>query len=378
MLNENSNIDNTREIQSNVDYRVYDSVKIENYSDEHYIASYITTSHIQWITGEDLQNFLPINSLTKEIIKQRLDKGHDVFIRKDWNKESNEVLPVHVSYAERPSLQNYLRRIVYFVNGFIQAPMANTNAAVIYGFNVLNNKFIENGFVFSEQNRSLKYIDIMDRAEELESQEPDGPKLSEDLMKDLEKYIEYRNILDRTYFIWNLKEELLDKLKELAKYQAQSATSIYLINVNKQDKTHSFKLKRNVLSFIDENEQEKSIDLDFMKETPEETEDIDLILRNELKEVFEREFEDEQGLERKYSEFIDSINVLFNAEESAKTQTETQTETQSMQDANATILNFCTILSIFLLKIDEHQRKKEMDQLVKEFTTKVNTLNMTL
>ena len=377
MLNENSNIDNTREIQSNVEYRVFDSVKVENYSDDHYIASYISTSNFQWITGEDIKNFLPINSLTKEIIKQRLDKGHDVFIRKDWNQESNEVLPVHVSYAERPNLQNYLRRIVHFVNGFIQAPMANTNAAVIYGFNVLNNKFIENGFVFSEQNRSLKYIDIMDRAEELESQEPNGPELSEELMKDLEKYIEYRNILDRTYFIWNLKEELLDKLKELAKYQAQSATSIHLININRQDKTHSFKLERNILSFIDEKEHEQVLDLDFNKETSAETEETaetDLILHNELKEVFEREFEDEQGLKRKYSEFVDSINILFNEEESI----ETQTETQTVQEANATILNFCTILTIFLIKINEHHRKKEMDQLVKEFTTKVNTLNMTL
>lgn len=378
MLNENSNIDNTHEIQSNVEYRVFDSVKVENYSNDHYIVSYISTSNFQWITGEDIKNFLPINSLTKEIIKQRLDKGHDVFIRKDWNQESNEVLPVHVSYAERPNLQNYLRRIVHFVNGFIQAPMANTNAAVIYGFNVLNNKFIENGFVFSEQNRSLKYIDIMDRAEELESQESNGPELSEELMKDLEKYIEYRNILDRTYFIWNLKEELLDKLKELAKYQAQSATSMHLININKQNKTHSFKLERNILSFIDENEYEQVLDLDFKKETSAETEETDLILHNELKEVFEREFGDEQGLNRKYSEFLDSIDILFNEEESTETQTKTQTETQIIQEANATILNFCTILTIFLIKITEHHRKKEMDQLVKEFTTKVNTLNMTL
>ena len=125
------------------------------------------------------------------------------------------------------------------------------------------------------------------------------------------------------------------------------------------------------LSFIDENEHEQVLDLDFKKETSAET---DLILHNELKEVFEREFEDEQGLNRKYSEFIDSIGILFNEEESTKT----QTETKIIQEANATILNFCTILTIFLIKITEHHRKKEMDQLVKEFTTKVNTLNMTL
>ena len=75
---------------------------------------------------------------------------------------------------------------------------------------------------------------------------------------------------------------------------------------------------------------------------------------------------------------MDSIDILFNEEESTKTQTKTQIETQTIQEANATILNFCTILTIFLIKITEHHRKKEMDQLVKEFTTKVNTLNMTL
>ena len=46
--------------------------------------------------------------------------------------------------------------------------------------------------------------------------------------------------------------------------------------------------------------------------------------------------------------------------------------------AMSNLANFCTILTIFLTKINEHHRKKEMDQLVKEFTTKVNTLNMTL
>ena len=148
-----------------------------------------------------------------------------------------------------------------------------------------------------------------------------------------------------------------------------------MININSQDKTHSFKLERNILSFIDENEHEQVLDLDFKKETSAET---DLILHNELKEVFEREFEDEQGLKRKYSELIDSIGILFNEEESIETQIKTQIETQTIQEANATILNFCTILTIFLIKINEHHRKKEMDQLVKEFTTKVNTLNMTL
>lgn len=368
MFNENSNIDNTQNIQPNIEYRIFDSVKVENYSDEHYIVSYITTSHMQWITGEELNSFLPVNSLTKEVIKQRLDKGHDVFIRKNWNQESNEVLPIHISYTERPSLQNYLRRIVYFVNSFIQAPMANANASVIYGFNVLNNKFIENGFVFSEQNRSLKYIDIMDRAEELESQEPNGPELSEELMKDLEKYIEYRNILDRTYFIWNLKEELLDKLKELSKYQAQSAISIHLNNVNRQEKTHSFRLERKVLSFIDENGTEQIIDLDFKKETSAET---DLILYNELKEVFEREFQDEQGLKSKFDSFIKAVELLIEDDSRGDSK-------EDSKGAYSEVLNFCSILVIFLVKISEHHRKKEMDQLVKEFTTKVNTLNMTL
>ena len=361
------------QIQPNIQYRTYDAVKITDYDETYYIVLYVSSSNFQWITGEDIKSFLPINSLTKDIINFRLSKGHDVFIKKDWEMEANEVLPIHLTFDDRPNLQNYLRRAVSFVNGFIQEPMANTNAAVIYGFNVLNNKFIEQGFVFSEKNRSLKYIDIMDRADELEETQPE---ISDELMKDLEKYIEYRNILDRTYFIYNLKEELLDKLKELSQLRYQKPTDLFLSNIDKLNKIDHLEVNFSrglVITFLNDSNQKETLNLDFKREIPEE----DLPLFLEFKDIYIKEFgdpynpnieNDYEGFNKQYENYKEAVTILF-SDDITK---------ESIDQANSNIMSFYNILGRFLDKREEISRKYQMDQLVKDFTSKVNKLNMTL
>ena len=66
-------------------------------------------------------------------------------------------------------------------------------------------------FVFSEENRTLKYIEILDKTDELEET---NPELSAVLQNDLEKYIEYREILDRSNFAWVESEKYVAKIKE--------------------------------------------------------------------------------------------------------------------------------------------------------------------
>ena len=363
----------TSQIQPNIQYRTYDAVKITDYDETYYIVLYVSSSNFQWITGEDIKSFLPINSLTKDIINSRLSKGHDVFIKKDWEMEANEVLPIHLTFDDRPNLQNYLRRAVSFINGFIQEPMANTNAAVIYGFNVLNNKFIEQGFVFSEKNRSLKYIDIMDRADELEETQPE---ISDELMKDLEKYIEYRNILDRTYFIYNLKEELLDKLKELSQLRYQKPTDLFLSNIDKLNKIDHLEVNFSrglVVNFLNDSNQKETLNLDFKREIPEE----DLPLFLEFKDIYMKEFgdpynpnieNDYEGFNKQYENYKEAVTILFGD----------VTTKESIDQANSNIISFYNILGRFLDKREEISRKYQMDQLVKDFTSKVNKLNMTL
>ena len=370
---QNPQIPQIPQIRPNVQYRTYDAVKITDYDKTYYTVLYVSSSNFQWITGEDIKSFLPINSLTKDIINSRLSKGHDVFIKKDWEMEANEVLPIHLTFDDRPNLQNYLRRAVSFVNGFIQGPMANTNAAVIYGFNVLNNKFIEQGFVFSEKNRSLKYIDIMDRADELEETQPE---ISDELMKDLEKYIEYRNILDRTYFIYNLKEELLDKLKELSQLRYQKPSDLFLSNIDKLNKIDHLEVnysKGLVINFLNDSNQKETLNLDFKREIPEE----DLPLFLEFKDIYMKEFgdpynhnneNDYEGFNKQYENYKEAVTILF-SDDITK---------ESIDQANSNIISFYNILGRFLDKREEISRKYQMDQLVKDFTSKVNKLNMTL
>ena len=52
----------------------------------------------------------------------------------------------------------------------------------------------------------------MERSEELADS---NPAVSEELMNDLEKYIEYREVLDRANFIWNESEKYCDQVNEI-------------------------------------------------------------------------------------------------------------------------------------------------------------------
>lgn len=337
------NLDELRDIN----LRIFDTAKIKDFNNELYQVQYTSTSTQQWITGEDQKQFLPINNLTKSTIDTRISMGHDVYIKKEWSQESSEVLPVHLVFDTRPSLENYMRRGVAFINGFIQGPMANANAAVIYGFNVLNNKFIEAGFVFSEKNKSLKYIDIMDRADELEDEHPD---LSEELMNDLEKYIEYRDILDRTYFIWYLKEEVISKLKTLASYQPRGTSEYFAQNsgdskpviLNESSLTYQMDFK------------EKTIDLngfDYSEQLLDTvTESINI-----PKEILETTLD-----QNDYHQYLENINKY---------------KENSDEIVYKEILSFYSKIVSLETKIQEFYRMKLIDLVILEFTQKVNALN---
>lgn len=188
------------------DLMIYEVAKVKEIGSEAKVmVEYITVSTIPWSTGE--QNYLPLNSSTAEAIREAQLKGKETYILKDWKKFSNEVLLSSIEINPKVDLYTYKRRAVNFIKAFINPMMASVHASIIYGFTTLNNKFIENGFVFSEETRTLKYIEIMERSEELADS---NPVVSEELMADLEKYIEYREVLDRANFIWNESEKYCD------------------------------------------------------------------------------------------------------------------------------------------------------------------------
>ncbi len=193
------------------DLLIYEVAKVREIgSDQKVLVEYVTVSTIPWSSGE--VNYLPLNSSAADAIRDAQIKGKEVFISKDWNLVSNEVLISNIEINPKIDLMVYKRRAINFIKAFINPMMASVHASIIYGFTTLNNKFIENGFVFSEETRTLKYIEIMERSEELAET---NPTLSEELMNDLEKYIEYREVLDRANFIWNESEKYCDSVNEV-------------------------------------------------------------------------------------------------------------------------------------------------------------------
>ena len=188
---------------------IYEVAKVKDIGIK-YLVEYVTVSTIPWVTGEN--NFLPLNSYTAEKINEAILSGKEVYITKDWNQFSKEVLITNIEVNPVADLNSYKRRACTFIKSFINPMMASVHASVVYGFITLNNKFIERGYVFSEENRTLKYIDIMEKAEDLEES---NPKLSQELMDDLEKYIEYKDTLARSNFIWNESEKYIAKIESI-------------------------------------------------------------------------------------------------------------------------------------------------------------------
>ena len=193
------------------DLLIYEVAKVREIgSDQKLLVEYVTVSTIPWSSGEI--NYLPLNSSAADAIRDAQIKGKEVYILKDWNEVANEVLIASIAINPKVDLMVYKRRAINFIKAFINPMMASVHASVIYGFTTLNNKFIENGFVFSEETRTLKYIEIMERSEELADT---NPAVSEELMNDLEKYIEFREVLDRANFIWNESEKYCDQVNEI-------------------------------------------------------------------------------------------------------------------------------------------------------------------
>ncbi len=171
-------------------------------------VDYLTVSTVPWVTGET--GFIPVNPLSANIIKDFQQQGKEVYIAKDWGLSGKEVLPDCISTNISTDLDGYKKRAYSFIKSFINPMMANVHASTIYGFITLNAKFLEKGIVFSETNKSLKYIEIMDTASDMED-----PNESDELMTDLEKYIEYKDVLDRSNFIWNESEKYMIKVEEV-------------------------------------------------------------------------------------------------------------------------------------------------------------------
>ena len=234
------------------DLVVYEVAKVIDMG-EKYLVKYITESTINWDEVQD-DSFIPLHPLSAETIREAHRFGKEVYIAKNWDNFSKEVLVASLEVNNITDLDGYKRRASGFVKSFINPMMASVHASIIYGFTTLNNKFIERGYVFSEENKTLKYIEIIEKSEEILESELDpqiAQNLSEELMSDLEKYIEYKEVLDRTNFIWNESEKCLAKIYEVPEPNENSSTiekEIFDCKCKIDDIVKAFQIKINNLN----------------------------------------------------------------------------------------------------------------------------------
>lgn len=180
---------------------------------------FITTNTEQWVFPDEKASvlgeiiYLPLNTMAANRIREADLKGHDIKIKKSFIA-SKEVLPVHILINTVSDLDGakkfWRRRVTQMVNPHV----ARITAMDIYGFTVINNKFIENGFVFSKKNRALKYMDIIDKTEDMFLTD-DGSKEATELLELLKEYTTYNDKLERAYFMWNKTKEVIQMIDDV-------------------------------------------------------------------------------------------------------------------------------------------------------------------
>ena len=208
------------------EFKVFPVAKIAKEGDKIRIE-YLTMSSSNFSSGIDTSELIPVNSAAKEMIEMNLNKGNTIYLDPNYLtiNDQPEILPIHLSINTDTSLTAYAKNCYSFIKAHINPQMASAHASVVYGFITLNNKFLEQGFVFSEERKSLVYLDILDKCNDLKEesekfQEIDQERavkldtLSDELLQDLENYISYADILKRSNFCWTLSEDHIAKIED--------------------------------------------------------------------------------------------------------------------------------------------------------------------
>ena len=358
---------------------------------EWYLVEYITTSVMHWTIGQSKELYCELSSAVKDRIEIAMSKGYDVYIQKNWRDYSNEVLLNQISINNKTSLNNYVRRATSFIKSYINPQMSQVHASVIYGFTTLNNKFLEKGFVFSEDTRQLKYIDIMERASELEEEalSEDDPKIEEadKLMQDLEKYIEYRDILQRSYFAYDLTEHYIKRIEDKAKEQnpilkkhfisIEEEEDIYNITFINPNFTPSYEEIKNELQESNESNMSNEPDIQDSENNIEsqETEEnivIDSSQDDEVDTILsEIDIVDHYKNTKDKELCLRLSKTSFDLDKTIGNKLDLINSEHSNNDKDQLLTYIMEVINTVI----EYDIQYEIDLIVQEFTTKIEHLN---
>lgn len=151
---------------------------------------------------------LKLSSMAYEIIKQNIEQGNLVRIKKPL--KSNEVLPgeVDIVATDVDDIQYIRDATLIKCKTLVTPELVKESGYTLYEFMIKNNELCSKGYFISDNNREEKYIEIIETGDEK-------------LIELLETYLEAKDKIDRAFHI-KLK---LDKLNK-ALNRAQDAQAI--------------------------------------------------------------------------------------------------------------------------------------------------------
>lgn len=140
------------------------------------------------------ENILKLSSISYDIIKNLLQQGREVKIRKPLF--TNEVLPGEIFTENIEELQSHKNSSIIKIRMLVTPELSKISGFALYGFMMLNNDLSSRGYFITDKNREEKYLEILETSDE-------------ELIQKLEDYLNYKDEIEKIASL----ERLFSKFK---------------------------------------------------------------------------------------------------------------------------------------------------------------------
>jgi len=164
----------------------------------YYRARSVAKSDMSYI--EPGRQYLKLSALCAEKIKTELEKGSEVLIPKDLERE---VLPMDLVLNETDPLTIAKGVALARMGSKIDGHLASTSAVEFYVFFTIHAKLMDAGYIITDENREEKYLEIINSG-------------SDETISALEEYLEARdriNIVAWAYKQLKRAQEAMEDVK---------------------------------------------------------------------------------------------------------------------------------------------------------------------
>jgi len=177
-----------------IKYNVANVIDLGSY----YRARSVAKSDMAYIEPGRL--YLKLSALCAEKIKAELEKGTEVLIPKDLERE---VLPMDLVLNETDPLTVIKGMALARMGSKIDGHLASVSALEFYNFFTIHAKLMDAGYIITDENREEKYLEIINSG-------------SNEIISALEEYLEARdniNIVSWAYKQLKRARETMEDVK---------------------------------------------------------------------------------------------------------------------------------------------------------------------